>query len=195
MRITAEEAPESRWFDSYTSGHLEYMLDYITANTVSFKDAYFQKAVAYLEGDQLVECAAQLEALLTEVAAKPEIFLEATKKKYQKTTELFQYGATETGDPVSVGNFTYVYPAGAQIRDGWVYFFTVSEVIEILEKAEPALERGPTSGNVEFWEYASGVEQVAVFLKSQLALVNFAIESKSLVVFCAYGRGKGYDHI
>jgi hypothetical protein len=51
------------------------------------------------------------------------------------------------------------------------------------------------SGDIGFWEYASSVEQVAVFLRSQLALVNFAIESKSLVVFCAYGRDKGYDHV
>jgi len=137
-------------------------------------DLYLLNESCILTGESLRKSCETLESILRELEGNPGIVCRATGCSHKETTEIHSRGFK----PLPA---TIVYPPTARIENGWVYFYTESEVVSLLRKAQVSHDpKPPRDDEGESLEFAFSL------LKSHLSLLRNAVSSEMAVVFNRY---------
>ena len=137
-------------------------------------DLYLLNGSCILTGESLRKSCETLESILRELEGNPGIVCRATRRPYQETTELHSRGFK----PLPI---TIVYPPTARIENGWVYFYTETEVVSLLRRAQVSHDPKPPHD-----DEGESLEFAFALFKSHLSLLRDAVPSEMAVVFNRY---------
>lgn len=137
-------------------------------------DIYILGETCFLTGEQLRKSCETLESVLREIENNPGIVCTATRVEYKEMDTLRETNA-EGYEPLEARS---IYPPDAHIENGWVYYYTESEVLSLLSKAQVAAN--PEESRDDEGE---NLEYSFALLKSHLALLQKAISSGMGVLF------------
>ena len=168
-----DETSEHHVYTSSRNGALERQLHEIWERSSHGAGLYVLQNFAVLRGDSLDRAVAQLQSLLDEIEADPQIVCEATKGRHEPSITLLAEGFQPLQAEI-------VYPADARIKDGWIYYFSTDQVRRLLHDAATGKDpQPPGDDDGESLQYVFGM------LKSHLALLR---EAQQLGLTAVYGR-------
>ncbi len=153
------------------NGCLISRLGGICAHASNGRDLYLLEAVCLIHHEAIRQSAAQIEALIDEIALNPALVVEATKEPYQPNITLHTKGF----EPLPA---QLVYPSDAIIKDGWVYNYTEEQVRCFLEQSCASQTPCPEDD-----DDGESLSYVFNFLKSHLSLLRLAAQSGKVVVY------------
>jgi hypothetical protein len=157
-----DETSEHHVYTSSRNGALERQLQDICEQSTSGAGLYALRNFVVLQGEALVQAMHQLQALLAEIDADPQIVREATKGRHQPSITL----QAEGFQPLQA---EIVYPEDAVIEHGWVYYYAADQVRRLLRDAATGKDpQPPGDDDGESLQYVFGM------LKSHLALLREA---------------------
>jgi hypothetical protein len=132
---------------------------------------YLLEDTCLIQHGAVKQSAAQIEALIDEIALNPALVVEATKEPYQPNITLHTKGF----EPLPA---QLVYPSDAIIKDGWVYNYTEEQVRRFLEQSCASQTPCPVDD-----DDGESLLYVFNFLKSHLSLLRLAAESGKVLVY------------
>jgi hypothetical protein len=135
------------------------------------QNLYLLEDFCLLQHEAMMRFAAQIEALIDEIALTPALVVEATKEPYQPDITLHTKGF----EPLPA---RLVYPGDAIIKDGWVYNHTAEQVRRLLDQSRASQSPCPEGD-----DDGESLLYVFNFLKSHLSLLRFAVQSGKVVVY------------
>jgi hypothetical protein len=153
------------------NGCLISRLGGICAQASHGRNLYLLENAILIQHQAITQSAAQIEALIDEIALNPALVVEATKEPYQPNITLHTKGF----EPLPA---QLVYPGDAIIRDGWVYNYTKEQVRRFLEQSCASPTPCPEDD-----DDGESLLYVFNFLKSHLSLLRLAAQSGKVVVY------------
>lgn len=144
-------------------------------------DLYLLRNFAVLSGAEIVRAAAQIGLLLQEIETNPQVVRLASRFQHLPSSE-----ATST-----IEDWVRYYSSGeaqsdATIEDGWVYTYSVDDVLRILRQSSAKVDPRP-----DWDEDGESLEYVFGLLKSHLSLLQTAQRLQLAVV---YGKPSEAQH-
>ena len=153
------------------NGCLLLRLDQICKQASNGGNLYLLEDACLLQQNAIKHSAAQLEALVNEIALNPALVVEATKEPYQPNLTLHAKGF----EPQPA---VLVYPTDAINKDGWIYNHTEEQARRFIEQSSASQTPCPDGD-----DDGESLSYVFNFLKSHLTLLRFAAQAGQIVVY------------
>jgi len=156
-----------------TNDALHGKLQSICAVSVHGRDLYLLRNFVILCGAEVTRAASQVEGLLAEIESHPGLVRQALRFRHLATS-----GATSTHEEWVRFYSLAEAQTDATLEEGWVYTYSVDDVLSILNKASSNVDPRP-----EWDDEGASLEYVFGLLKSHLALLRTAERDDLAVVY------------